>query len=100
MNLQLAETFVLDYDLIGINKAFYGLVVNKVRANVLVQFTCEGLPSDMKLHDGIVDWRSKSAWAIMNSIDLNVALQSEPKRLPKDCFTYVDGVMTLSVNYT
>jgi len=32
--------------------------------------TVKALPLDMKLHDGILDWRSKSAWDIMNSIDL------------------------------
>jgi len=29
--------------------------------------TVKALPSDMKLHDGIVDWQSKSVWAIVNS---------------------------------
>jgi len=32
--------------------------------------TVKALDSDMKLHDAIVDWRSKSAGEIMNSIDL------------------------------
>jgi len=59
----------------------YGVDPNKITPKFVKTFdremprsvwynTVKALPSDMKLHDGIVDWCSKSVQDIMNSIDL------------------------------
>jgi len=59
----------------------YGVDPNKITAKFVKTFdrekprtiwynTVKALPLDMKLHDVIVDWHSKSARDIMNSIDL------------------------------
>jgi len=32
--------------------------------------TVKALPTNMKLHDSVVDWRSRSGWEIVNSINL------------------------------
>jgi len=54
MDVQPAETFVLHYDLVVINVAIYCLVVNKVGANVLVQFASEGLTETNYNNPGIL----------------------------------------------
>jgi len=61
--------------------AHYGVDPNRITPEFVKTFDREkprsvwynafkALPSDMKLHDGIVDWRSKSAQEIVNRIDL------------------------------
>jgi len=59
----------------------YGVDPNEIIAKFVKTFDREkprtiwynivkALDLDMKIHDGIIDWRSKSAGAILNSIDL------------------------------
>jgi hypothetical protein len=61
--------------------AHYGIDPNEITHEFIKTFDREkpwsvwynnikALPSDMKLHGGIMDWHSKSVWAIMNTLDL------------------------------
>jgi len=59
----------------------YGVDPNEITPKFVMTFdrekprtiwynTVKALPTNMKLHDGVMDWHNKSVWEVMNSIGL------------------------------